>query len=83
MKKTTRLSLLLLLVASVTAAPEAFGAKKGSTLVASGTESKAAAVCDWYDISCSNGTTDECCGSSSSCGSYCAEVCGERCIEVE
>lgn len=39
-----------------------------------------AMACEWYDISCSNGTTDECCGSQSSCGVYCEEVCGEPCV---
>ncbi|MEM7483463.1 MAG: hypothetical protein AAF481_20075 [Acidobacteriota bacterium] len=41
------------------------------------------AFCEWYDIDCGNGTTDECCGSQSSCGSYCAEVCGQECEYVE
>lgn len=37
-------------------------------------------ACTWYDIECSNGTTDECCASESSCLDYCSEVCGESCI---
>lgn len=39
-----------------------------------------AQACEWFDISCSNGTTDECCGSVKSCGVYCGEVCGEPCV---
>ena len=54
-----------------------------STLANSERGLDAARACEWYDISCSNGTTDECCGSSSSCLSYCAEVCGGPCIEVQ
>ena len=42
-----------------------------------------AAVCDWYDITCSNGSTEECCGSDNSCLGYCEVVCGEPCILVE
>ena len=54
-----------------------------STLAGSKKGTDAVFACDWYDISCSNGTSDECCGSSSSCLSYCAEVCGGPCIEVQ
>jgi|GEM_PF-1957040 len=55
---------------------------QSSTLSGGGLQDLAAG-CEWFDISCSNGTTDTCCGSVSSCGSYCAEVCGEPCIYVE
>lgn len=38
-----------------------------------------AAACEWYDITCSDGRTEECCGSESSCLAYCEEFCGEPC----
>ncbi len=55
------------------------GKPTGSYLLGGGFQDTALA-CTWYDISCSNGTTDQCCGSESSCLSYCGEVCGETCI---
>lgn len=51
---------------------------KSSTLTPSTTSS--ATSCEWYSIKCSNGTNDVCCGSASSCTSYCGEVCGEPCV---
>jgi hypothetical protein len=75
--KVTRLSLLMLaLVASVIAAPEAFGAKMKGALGA-GTQSQA--DCTWYSITCSNGKTDTCCGDVTSCLDYCSRVCGGPC----
>ena len=53
------------------------GKKGSSSLSPSGTED---AFCEWFSISCSNGSSDECCGSVNSCLSYCGEVCGEACI---
>jgi predicted nucleic acid-binding protein len=44
-----------------------------------GTETKGNLACDWFDISCSDGSSDECCGSVSSCLGYCSEVCGGPC----
>lgn len=37
-------------------------------------------LCEEFEITCSNGTTDECCGSVLSCGVYCSEVCGGPCV---
>ena len=37
------------------------------------------AACQWYSIDCVDGTSDSCCGSASSCLSYCEEVCGGPC----
>ena len=85
--KLTRLLLLLALMVSMLAAPEAFGAKtKRSSLRHPHRRSKIAAMakaCEWFDITCSDGSTDECCGSVDSCLGYCAEACGEDCIYVD
>jgi hypothetical protein len=56
---------------------------KGNSLTATGESgSNTAVACEWFWIECNNGTTDECCGSQSSCGAYCAEVCGGPCEYV-
>jgi hypothetical protein len=87
----TRLSLLLLaLILTAVAVPEAFGAKTmGGTLVSrakSGIHHPKrhgdVLACDWFWIQCSDGTSDSCCGDVSSCGSYCQTVCGGPCEYV-
>jgi hypothetical protein len=55
--------------------------QKGGALA--GNETKGNLACDWFDISCSNGSSDSCCGSVGSCLGYCSEVCGGPCIYVE
>jgi len=57
------------------------GKGRKSTMTSSSTSS--ATACEWYDIRCSNGTTEECCGSVNSCLSYCEEVCGGPCVYQE
>jgi hypothetical protein len=75
--------LLLALVVSFMAAPQAFGSSKESGVMGStGKGQGLKGACEWFWISCADGYYDECCGSVGSCGSYCAEVCGEPCIYV-
>jgi hypothetical protein len=82
-----RLSLLLLALAlTVVAAPEVFGANPKGGALGSGANGGARGDvmdCTWYSITCSNGTTDSCCGDVNSCLSYCATVCGGTCIYVD
>ena len=81
--KVTRLFLLLALLVSMMAAPEAFGAKaKRSALRHPHHRSGIMGMtkCEWFDIYCSDGSTDSCCGSVGSCLGYCAESCGEPCV---
>ena len=83
--KLTRLSLLLLaLVVSVLAVPEAFGAKKGGSLSPGGSsETNAAMMCEWFDIYCNGVWADECCGTVNGCLVTCVDVCGGPCIYIE
>lgn len=62
-----------------TAAAKRPGKSAGNQLLGMGLQSTELA-CTWYTITCSNGTTDTCCGSESSCLSYCEEVCGGPCV---
>jgi len=50
-----------------------------SNILSGGGFTDLAVGCEWFTITCTNGKTDTCCGSVSSCGSYCAEVCGGPC----
>ncbi|HEX3131077.1 MAG TPA: hypothetical protein VH394_27325 [Thermoanaerobaculia bacterium] len=50
---------------------------------APGNGSGIGAMCEEYWIECNNGTSDSCCGSLSSCWSYCEELCGGRCVYQE
>jgi hypothetical protein len=82
--KLTRLLLLLALMVSMLAAPEAFGAKaKRSSLRHSRIRAKnEALMCDWFTITCADGRTDDCCGDVNSCLAYCDSFCnnGLRCV---
>lgn len=39
-------------------------------------------TCEWYWISCSNGTSDSCCADLWSCWDYCESFCGGPCVYV-
>ncbi len=79
--RLARLLLLLTVMVSVLAVPEAFGARsKRSTLRHPHARPKSLAkVCQLLEISCSDGTTDLCCGSEKGCLAYCDALCGEPC----
>ncbi len=81
--KLTRLSLLLLvLMVSFLVSPEAFGAKGNTLHGKRGHHARIpnAKVCEWFDISCNDGSSDVCCGNVDSCLGYCSDVCGGPCI---
>ena len=81
--KITRLFLLMLMFTVSAMAVQSGGGRLESTQ--GGEESiggSNSTTCVWYDIYCNDGSTDECCGDSGSCLSYCENVCGGRCIET-
>ena len=74
--KVTRLALLMLMLTVSTAAANLGGGSFGSST--GGQESIGGSnttTCEWYWIDC-GGALDWCCGSYSSCESYCNEMCG-------
>src|ERR1700761_3645732 len=84
-----RLSLLLLaLVLTAAAVPEAFGAKAigggmkaGSRVASHATKGRGDVLaCDAYWIQCNDGTQDGCCADFNSCFSYCESFCGGPCV---
>ena len=83
--KITRLFLVMLMLTVSAMAVQS----EGSRLVSSqggqdsldSPGSSNAPACEWFDIYCSNGITDECCGDVNSCLVYCSNVCGEPCAE--
>ncbi len=77
---TTEQGLPLQGTPEATAVSSERGRGKNQSVIIGGQFQDLALACTWYDISCSNGTTDECCGSESSCLVYCSEVCGEPCV---
>ena len=61
--------------ASTLASPSTGGSMSG----APGNGAGIGAMCEWFDIECSDGSTDECCGNVDSCLGYCEDVCGGPC----
>ena len=83
MKRTRRLSLLLLaLVMSVLVAPEAFGGKPGGGVKKGGgskANAAAAEYCDYY-IYCNDGRDACCYGGLFDCWDACEWYCGGPCV---